>query len=221
LPLVLGVGGNNTLKVKQNLEQMDLSAFDAILSVAPYYNKPSQEGLYQHFKVISEACEKPVIIYNVPSRTGVNIDPETVVRLALDFKNIIGIKEAAGDMEQVLRIIQHMPKDFLVISGDDAIALPMTLCGGAGVISVIGQAFPKDFSTMIRLALEGKAKEASVLHFKIMEGIDLAFAEGNPTGIKAILQALDICAIHVRLPLMDASAELLKKSAKFIESYEL
>jgi 4-hydroxy-tetrahydrodipicolinate synthase len=158
LPLVLGIGGNNTAAVVEEIQQTDLSSFDGILSVSPYYNKPTQEGIYQHFKAISLASSKPIIVYNVPGRTASNMSPETIVRLANDFENIVGVKEAAGDMVQALRIIQNKPKDFLVISGDDMIALPMTLAGGAGVISVIGQGLPKNFSKMIQLGLEGKTR---------------------------------------------------------------
>ena len=157
LPLVLGLGGNNTAKIVEELQTRDFSQFAAILSVSPYYNKPTQEGIYQHFKAIAEVSPIPVILYNVPSRTGVNMLPSTVLRLACDFKNIIGIKEAAGDMIQAMKLIKDKPKDFLVISGDDMIALPMVLAGGVGVISVIGQGFPKEFSEMIRLGAKQKS----------------------------------------------------------------
>ena len=150
LPLILGVGGNNTSAVVKDLQQLDLSSFDAVLSVSPYYNKPTQEGLYQHFKAIAEASPKPIILYNVPGRTAKNMNPETIIRLATDFSNITGVKEAAGDMDQALRLIQNKPNDFLVISGDDMMALPMALTGSSGVISVIGQGLPRDFSDMIR-----------------------------------------------------------------------
>ena len=164
LPLVLGVGGNNTQKVVAELKNRDFSDFVAILSVSPYYNKPTQEGIYQHFKAISEASPIPVILYNVPGRTGSNVLPSTVIRLANDFKNIVAIKEAAGDLVQAMQLIQNKPKDFLVISGDDMIALPMVFAGGSGVISVIGQGFPKQFSELIRLGLDRKVDEAYKLH---------------------------------------------------------
>ncbi len=219
LPLVLGIGGNNTQLVIDEIQQTDLSAFDAILSVTPYYNKPTQEGVYQHFKAISEQSIKPIILYNVPSRTGVNMNPETVLRLASDCSNIIGIKEAAGCMDQAFRLIQNKPENFLVISGDDMMALPMSLTGGDGVISVIGQGIPKDFSKMIHLALKGKAKIASNLHFKLMNIIDYIFEEGNPAGIKSLLKKRGICEQYVRLPLVGASADLQEKIHDFIDNY--
>jgi 4-hydroxy-tetrahydrodipicolinate synthase len=219
LPLVIGIGGNNTQAVIHEIQNTDLSAFDAILSVSPYYNKPTQEGIYQHFKAIAESTSKPIIVYNVPGRTAKNMEPETILRLAADFPNIIGVKEAAGNMEQALRLLQNKPADFLVISGDDMIALPMTLTGGAGVISVIGQGLPKDFSEMIRLALKGETKKASELHFKLMNSIDYIFEEGNPAGIKALLHNLNICKLYVRLPLVEATAELQEKISTFVAEY--
>ena len=220
LPLVLGVGGNNTGAVVKDIQQFDLFQFDAILSVSPYYNKPTQEGLYQHFKAISEVSPKPIILYNVPGRTARNMSPETVIRLATDFSNIIAVKEAAGDMDQALRLLQNKPEGFLIISGDDMMALPMTLTGGAGVISVIGQGLPKDFSNMIRMARKGKSKEASDLHYKLMNSIDLIFEEGNPAGIKALLNKLDICEAYVRLPLVKATDVLQEKISNFVDYYK-
>lgn len=219
LPLVLGLGGNNTLGLVDEIKSTDLSQFDAILSVAPYYNKPTQEGLYQHFKLVAGASPKPVIIYNVPGRTAVNILPETTIRLASDCANIIGIKEAAGSMDQALRLLHNKPKNFLIISGDDMMALPMCLAGGAGVISVIGQALPKDFSNMIQLALKGSAKKATDLHFKMMDSIDHIFAEGNPAGVKAMLKELKLCDHFVRLPLVEATTQLREKIHNFIVNY--
>jgi|UniRef100_UPI004047B759 4-hydroxy-tetrahydrodipicolinate synthase len=219
LPLVLGIGGNNTAAVVEEIQQTDLSSFDGILSVSPYYNKPTQEGIYQHFKAISLASSKPIIVYNVPGRTASNMSPETIVRLANDFENIVGVKEAAGDMVQALRIIQNKPKDFLVISGDDMIALPMTLAGGAGVISVIGQGLPKNFSKMIQLGLEGKTREAFDLHYALANSIDLIFSEGNPAGIKSLLQSIDICLDEVRLPLVKASEKLQGELRNFLAQY--
>lgn len=219
LPLVLGIGGNNTAAVVEEIQQTDLTGFDGILSVSPYYNKPTQEGIYQHFKAISLASSKPIIVYNVPGRTASNMSPETIVRLANDFENIVGVKEAAGDMVQALRIIQNKPKDFLVISGDDMIALPMTLAGGAGVISVIGQGLPKNFSKMIQLGLEGKTREAFALHYALANSIDLIFAEGNPAGIKSLLQSIDICLDEVRLPLVKASNKLQDELRNFLTQY--
>ncbi|MCB0484795.1 MAG: 4-hydroxy-tetrahydrodipicolinate synthase [Flavobacteriaceae bacterium] len=219
LPLVIGIGGNNTQAVIHEIQNTDLSAFDAILSVSPYYNKPTQEGIYQHFTAIAKSTSKPIIVYNVPGRTAKNMEPETILWLAADFPNIIGVKEAAGNMEQALRLLQNKPADFLVISGDDMIALPMTLTGGAGVISVIGQGLPKDFSEMIRLALKGETKKASELHFKLMNSIDYIFEEGNPAGIKALLHNLNICKPYVRLPLVEATAELQEKISTFMAEY--
>lgn len=219
LPLVLGIGGNNTSNVIKEIRETNLEPFSAILSVSPYYNKPTQEGIYQHFKLISEAANKPIIVYNVPARTGSNILPETVVRLAKNCNNIVGVKEAAGDMVQAMKIIQHKPKDFLVISGDDMIALPITLAGGSGVISVIGQGLPKEFSKMIQFGLAQKPKEAYNLHYKIADSIDLIFEEGNPAGIKAMLQKLAICTDNVRLPLVKATDSLRMKISNFIDSF--
>ena len=184
LPLVLGVGGNNTNQIVEELKTRDLSSFVAILSVSPFYNKPTQEGIYQHFKCIAEASPLPIILYNVPGRTASNMTPATVMRLAHEFKNVVAIKEAAGDIVQAMKLIQHKPKDFLVISGDDMITLPMVLAGGAGVISVIGEGFPKEFSQMVRLGLEKKASEAYVFHYRVADAIDMIFEQGNPAGIK-------------------------------------
>lgn len=216
LPMVLGVGGNNTADVVAQLKTTDLSDFDAVLSVSPYYNKPSQEGIYQHFKAVALASPKPIILYNVPGRTASNMLPETIVRLANDFDTIIAVKEAAGDLVQAMKIIQHAPKDFLVISGDDMIALPMTLAGGAGVISVIGEGVPKEFSEMIRLGLKGDVKAAYNLHYKIADSIDYIFEEGNPVGIKAMFKSLGIAEADVRLPLIEASSELKNKIDGFM-----
>lgn len=219
LPLVLGVGGNNTMAVSNALKTLNLSEFSAILSVSPYYNKPTQEGIYQHFKVISEASPLPIILYNVPGRTAQNMEPSTVIRLANDFKNIIAIKEAAGQLDQAKKLIEEKPDGFLVISGDDTIALSMTLAGGSGVISVIGQGIPKDFSRLIQLGLEGESEAAYKIQQKLEESIDLIFEEGNPAGIKSYLKTLNICNNEVRLPLVKATPALQKKINDFIESY--
>jgi len=219
LPLVIGIGGNNTMNVVNEIKTSDLSAFCAILSVSPYYNKPTQEGIYQHFKAISEASPLPIIVYNVPGRTGKNIEPKTVLRLANDFKNIVAVKEAAGDIVQAMRIIQYKPKDFMVISGDDMIALPMVLAGGSGVISVIGQGLPKDFSEMIQQGLIGNVEKASELHYKLMNSIDYIFEECNPSGIKALLNSINICSENVRLPLVAASYDLQQKINNFVDNY--
>ena len=219
LPLVLGVGSNNTMAVVETLKTKDLSAFDAILSVSPYYNKPTQEGIYQHFKAIAEVSPLPIILYNVPGRTAQNMEPKTILRLANDFENIIAVKEAAGDMQQALELLNNKPKDFMVISGDDMIALPMTLAGGSGVISVIGQGLPADFSKMIQLGLEGDEERAYELQYKMEESVDLIFEEGNPAGIKSFLKELNICADEVRLPLVKATDSLQQKISNFIKKY--
>ncbi|GGD91463.1 4-hydroxy-tetrahydrodipicolinate synthase [Planktosalinus lacus] len=216
LPLVLGVGGNNTQNVVKELQSRDLSAFDAILSVSPYYNKPTQEGIYQHFKAVANASPKPIILYNVPGRTSSNMLPKTVIRLANDFNNIIGIKEAAGDIVQAMQLIKGAPKDFMVISGDDMITLPMVLAGGSGVISVIGEGFPKEFSEMVRLGLRREVNKAYELHYKLAPAIDMIFAEGNPAGIKAVFETLNICSATVRLPLVEASSELKQQIEDFV-----
>lgn len=217
LPMVLGIGGNDTAAVVEEVKSTDLSDFDAILSVSPYYNKPSQEGIYQHFKAIAEACSKDIILYNVPGRTASNMAPETVARLARDFDNVIAVKEAAGDLVQAMKMIQLTPDDFFVISGDDMIALPMALAGGAGVISVIGEGLPKEFSEMIRLGLAGNAKDAYKLHYKVADSIDYIFEEGNPVGIKAMFNKLGLCGATVRLPLVKASSKLQEKINDFID----
>ena len=219
LPLVLGVGGNNTAQVVHELQTSDLSQIDAILSVAPYYNKPTPEGLYQHFKTISEASPKPVIMYNVPGRTSKNMEPSTTLRLARNFDNIIAIKEAGNNVQQYLELIKNKPKEFHVISGDDDLALNVVLAGASGVISVIGQGFPKEFSSLINLGLEGKNKEAYELHYRLMDVINLIFSENNPAGIKAVLHALKITNNTVRLPLVEASDSLQNKIINFIRNF--
>ena len=219
LPLVLGIGGNHTQAVIEELKDTNVSAFTAILSVSPYYNKPTQEGIYQHFAAISEVSEKPIIVYNVPGRTASNVQPETVKRLATDFKNIVAIKEAAGDIVQAMNLIAMCPKDFLVISGDDMITLAMVLAGGAGVISVIGEGFPKEFSEMVKLGLNKKAKEAYKIHYKLAPAIDYIFEEGNPAGIKAVFKSLGICRDTVRLPLVSISKDLQGKIDAFISNF--
>lgn len=218
LPLVLGVGGNDTRRIVQELKTRDLSDFIAILSVSPFYNKPTQEGIYQHFKAISEASPIPVIIYNVPGRTSSNMLPKTVLRLANDFQNIVAVKEAAGDMVQAMQILKDKPKDFLVISGDDMIALPMVLAGGSGVISVIGQAFPKEFSEMIRLGLNRKVDEAYKIQYLLSDGIDMIFEQGNPAGIKQVFDSLGIADSFVRLPLVQVDESLCQRIDQFVKN---
>lgn len=220
LPLVLGIGGNNTAEVINEIKSTDLTNMTAILSVAPYYSKPTQEGLYQHFRVISEASPIPIIVYNVPGRTSKNMLPETTLRLARDFKNIVAVKEAGNNQQQYLELIKNKPNDFLVISGDDDLALGVVLAGGAGVISVIGQAFPKDFSKMIQLGLQGKAKEAYKLHFKLMDVTSMIFEENNPAGIKAVFNGLELCNATVRLPLVEASSSLKTRINSYISNYK-
>ena len=217
LPLVLGVGGNNTMAVVEELKTRDFSAFEAILSVSPYYNKPTQEGIYQHYKAIAEASPIPIILYNVPGRTASNMLPTTVIRLAHDFKNIVAIKEAAGDLVQAMQLLKNKPKDFLVISGDDMIALPMVLAGGSGVISVIGQAFPKEFSEMIRLGLNRKVDEAFKSQYLLADCIDMIFEQGNPAGIKQVLLSLRISGNTVRLPLVKVDDSLANRINQFVK----
>ena len=208
LPLVLGIGGNNTASIINEIQNTDLTKIDALLSVAPYYSKPTQEGFYQHFKAVAEASPIPVILYNVPGRTAKNMEPSTSIRLANDFDNVIAIKEAGNNMSQYYELIKHKPEDFHVISGDDDLALGVALAGGSGVISVIGQALPAEFSEMIRLGIKGKAKDAYRIHFEVMNLIKLIFSENNPAGIKAVLQGLEISESVVRLPLVEATSGL-------------
>ncbi|WP_267404018.1 MULTISPECIES: 4-hydroxy-tetrahydrodipicolinate synthase [unclassified Chryseobacterium] len=210
VPLVLGIGGNNTLEVKKQIEEADLSAFEAVLSVSPYYNKPNQEGLYQHYKALA-STGKNIIIYNVPSRTGQNLEAETTLRLANDFPNLFLIKEAAPNILQYFDILRKKPEGFNLVSGDDEYTLPVTLAGGAGVISVIGQGYPKEFSTMVQLALDKKVDEAYEIHNKLVEITRLIFAEGNPCGIKAVLAEKGIIKNYLRLPLIPASEGLYAK----------
>ena len=217
LPLVLGVGGNNTMEVVEELKTRDLSQFVAILSISPYYNKPTQEGIYQHFKAVSEASPIPVILYNVPSRTGSNVLPSTVMRLANDCKNIVAIKEAAGDIIQAMQLLKNKPKDFLVLSGDDMIALPMVLAGGSGVISVIAQGFPKEFSEMTRLGLNKKVDEAFKVQYLLSDGIEMIFEQGNPAGIKQVFQSLGIAENTVRLPLVSVDNSLADRIDHFVK----
>jgi 4-hydroxy-tetrahydrodipicolinate synthase len=219
VPLVVGVGGNNTRAVVDELKTGDYNGFSAILSVAPYYNRPGQEGIYAHFKAIAEASPLPVIVYNVPSRTGCNMSVETTLKLAYDFDNIIGIKEASGNLNQVTRILRDKPEDFLVISGDDMLTLPICLAGGAGVISVIGQGLPSAFSKMVQLGIKGDAKKAYKILHTLLPIIDMAFEEGNPAGIKAILEHEKICKSNVRLPLTASSKTLKRKIAGYMNKF--
>ena len=211
LPLVIGIGGNNTASVIDEIHSTDLSPFVAVLSVSPYYSKPTQEGLYQHFKAVADASSIPVILYNVPGRTSKNMEPETSLRLARDVNNIIAIKEAGNSPEQYKILIENKPTDFLVISGDDDLVLDVVLQGGSGVISVIGQALVKDFSEMIHFGLKGNRDAAKTIEKKVMPLIGLIFEENNPAGIKAVLQQLGLCEDIVRLPLVAATDDLKYK----------
>lgn len=216
LPLVLGVGSNNTQEVIDELKTRNLTDFTAILSVSPYYNKPTQEGIYQHFKAIAEVSPLPIILYNVPGRTSSNMLPSTVLRLANEFKNVVAIKEAAGDIVQAMTLIKNKPKDFLVISGDDMITLPMVLAGGAGVISVIGEGFPKEFSEMVRLGLNKRVEEAYKIHYLLADSIDMIFEQGNPAGIKEIFKSLGLSENTVRLPLVNVNEDLANRLHSFV-----
>ena len=220
LPIVLGIGGNNTMAVIEEIKSTDFSQIDAILSVSPYYSKPTQEGLYQHFKAIAKASPVPVILYNVPGRTSKNMLPETTIRLANDFENIIAVKEAGNNVAQYLQLLKDKPEDFLVISGDDDLALGVVLAGGAGVISVIGQALPKQFSKMIQLGLQGKAKEAYKIHYQLMDVTGYIFEENNPAGIKAVFEALGLAQDTVRLPLVPATNALKEKIKKTLSTID-
>lgn len=204
-PVVLGVGGNNTADLASQLSRLDTTGLSAILSVTPYYNKPSQSGLYEHYKALSESSKLPIILYNVPGRTGVNLLPDTVSRIAFDCRNVIGIKEASGNFEQIMTVIHNTPKEFLIISGDDALTLPLIAAGADGVISVVGNAFPKEFSAIVHHALKNEFKEARDIHYKLLELIQLLFIEGNPAGIKEVLQQIDICDNYLRSPLTPVS----------------
>ncbi len=218
IPLVLGVGGNDTRQVVNELKNRDLSSFVAVLSVSPYYNKPTQEGIYQHFMAVANASLLPIILYNVPGRTSSNMLPNTVIRLANDHKNIVAIKEAAGDIVQAMKIIEGKPKDFLVISGDDMITLPMILAGGSGVISVIGEGYPKQFSKMVRLGLERKVDEAYEIHYQLAKSIDMIFEQGNPAGVKEIHKTLGLSENTVRLPLVNVDENLAKRLENFTKN---
>lgn len=216
VPVVIGIGGNNTADVVETIQQSDLSGISAILSVAPYYNRPSQQGLYEHFSAIAEASPRPVIVYNVPGRTSSNINAETTLKLANDHKNIIATKEASGNFSQVMQIIKYKPAHFQVISGDDTLTFPMICIGGTGVISVVANAYPKQYSDMVRAALKADLKTAGRLHYQLTDFINALFEEGSPTGVKAALELMKVCGKEVRLPLVSASEALLKKIGKMI-----
>ena len=220
LPVVAGFGGNNTHEIVNSIKHYDFTGIDAILSVAPYYNKPTQRGLYAHYKAIAEVSPVPVILYNVPGRTSVNMTADTVLELAKDFKNIIAVKEASGNFEQIMTISKKRPADFMVISGDDLITLPLISCGIDGVISVAANAFPSQFSNLVDLALKGKFKEAWEIQQKLLEIFNTLFVEGNPAGVKAALKILNICQDFLRLPLVQISKNTYNKLAKQIEELQ-
>jgi len=212
LPIVMGIGGNNTSEIINTISNFDFSGVDAILSVSPYYNKPSQQGIYKHYKEIANVSPVPIIIYNVPGRTGSNISAETTLKLANDFKNIIAVKEASGNLSQIMQIIQNRPEGFLVISGDDAITMPLITLGVNGVISVTANAYPREFSQMVEAALKNDIPSAKTIHYKLLDFIESIFSEGSPGGIKAALKKMDILQEYVRLPLCQIS----RKSANVI-----
>ncbi|HNX12457.1 MAG TPA: 4-hydroxy-tetrahydrodipicolinate synthase [Paludibacteraceae bacterium] len=216
IPIVLGVGGNNTKAVANQLQTKDFTGIDAILSVTPYYNKPSQEGLYQHYAAIAKASPLPVILYNVPGRTGVNMLPETTIRLANEFTNICAVKEASGNFSQIDEIIKNKPADFLVISGDDGITFPLITLGAVGVISVIGNAFPREFSKMVRLALQGEYNNARKIHHRFTELFSLLFVEGNPAGVKSMLAVMGMIENKLRLPLVPNTIKTYEKIRKVL-----
>ncbi|CAI8381719.1 MAG: 4-hydroxy-tetrahydrodipicolinate synthase [Cryomorphaceae bacterium] len=205
LPIVLGIGGNNTLALVEEIKNTNFSGIDAILSVSPCYNKPTQEGIYLHYKMLAEACSLPIILYNVPGRTSSNMMADTTLRLANEFENIVAVKEASGDMDQIMKIIKNKNSDFVVLSGDDGLTLPMIYMGAEGVISVIGQSHPKNYSDMVSFGLSGNNNIANQLHFKLYDFYEPLYAEGNPTGVKACLELLEICKSFVRPPLIQAS----------------
>ena len=221
VPILMGCGGNNTAAVVEELKTGDFRGIDGVLSVCPYYNKPSQEGLYQHFKAIAAAPSLPVVLYNVPGRTGVNLKAETTVRLARDCENIVAIKEASGSLEQVDEIIKNKPKDFAVISGDDALTFPMISCGAEGVISVIGNALPKEFSRMIRLEFKGEYEGARKIHHRFTELFSLLFVDGNPAGVKAMLHEMGFIENILRLPLVPTRISTLQKMSEILKELKI
>lgn len=221
VPIVLGVGGNNTRAIVEKLKKDNFDGIDAILSVVPYYNKPSQEGMFQHYSAIAENSPVPVILYNVPGRTGVNMTAETTLRLARKYKNIIGIKEASGNIVQMNDIIKNKPADFMVISGDDGITYPLITMGAVGVISVIGNAFPKEFSQMVRLALQGDYNSARIIHHKFTELFDLLFVDGNPAGVKCILSIMGYLENKLRLPLVPTRITTFEKMRQILDTLNI
>ena len=221
VPILMGCGGYNTAEIVQELQTRDFKGVDGILSVCPYYNKPSQEGLYQHFKTIASATQLPVVLYNVPGRTGVNMKAETTVRLARDCQNIVAIKEASGNLEQVDEIIKNKPKDFDVISGDDALTFPMVSCGAVGVISVIGNALPREFSKMIRLQMKGEYDGARKIHHRFTDLFSLLFVDGNPAGVKAMLHEMGYIQNVLRLPLVPTRISTLQRMSEIMKELKI
>lgn len=221
VPILMGCGGNNTAAIVEELKSTDWSGIDGVLSVCPYYNKPSQEGLYQHFKAIAAASPLPVVLYNVPGRTGINMKAETTVRLANDCENIVAIKEASGSLEQVDEIIKNKPDRFDVISGDDALTFPMIASGAAGVISVIGNALPKEFSRMIRLEFKGEYEPARKIHHRFTELYSLLFVDGNPAGVKALLHEMGFIQNELRLPLVPTRITTMQKMAAILKELRI
>lgn len=221
LPVVVGCGGNNTAAIVEELKTGDFKGIDGILSVCPYYNKPSQEGLYQHFKAIAGATKLPVILYNVPGRTGINMKPETTVRLAKDCQNIVAVKEASGNLEQVDEILKNKPEGFAVLSGDDSLTYPMIACGAEGVISVIGNALPKEFSRMIRLEQRGEFEAAVKIHHKFTDLYSLLFVDGNPAGVKALLHEMGFINNILRLPLVPTRVATVQKMSQILKDLKL
>lgn len=217
VPILIGCGGNSTAAVIEELHTRDFSGIDGVLSVCPYYNKPSQEGLYQHFKAIANSTDMPVVLYNVPGRTGVNLKAETTVRLAQDCKNIVAVKEASGSLEQIDEIIKNKPDDFDVISGDDALTFPMIACGAVGVISVIGNALPKEFSRMLRLEQNGEFEQARKIHHKFTDLFNLLFVDGNPAGVKAMLHEMGMIENVLRLPLVPTRLTTMQKISECLK----
>lgn len=220
VPMVIGIGGNDTQSVINDLKSYPLTDATAVLSASPYYNKPSQEGLFQHYRALAEASPIPVILYNVPGRTGRNMDAHTTLRLATEVENIAGIKEASGDMQQCMEILRDRPDNFLVVSGDDALALPQMACGMDGVISVAANCFPKEFAEMIRLCLQGNFAEATKINNKLMEAYRLLFAENNPAGAKGFLYEMDIMENVMRLPVVPLSGELQREVKNYLATYK-
>jgi 4-hydroxy-tetrahydrodipicolinate synthase len=219
VPLVAGIGGNYTKAVIDSMKEVDLSGYAAILSVSPYYNKPNSEGIFQHYKAIAEASSLPVILYNVPGRTGMNVNAATTLHIARECKNIIATKEASGNMEQIMQIIAEKPAGFEVISGDDGLTLPLIACGAIGVISVVANAYPKQFSKMVNSCLAGQFEEARETHVKMLPVINTLFAEGSPSGVKAYLSQMGIVKETFRLPIVGVSAELKNKISALFNSF--